>query len=122
MRAGCEIEVAVARGARPEAAGVERLVGTRGGGSDVVLEAGGGGGAVTVREGFARAADRERVLSEIRWTTGGVGAEMFARGPKRRKSVKSAAVGAGPSKTALGGRGRGPPMCMPVSGHCKSSA
>ena len=56
----------MARGTRPDAAGVARLVEARGGGSDVLSEVICGGGVGTGREGFARAADRERVLSEIR--------------------------------------------------------
>ena len=56
----------MARGTRPDAAGVARLVEARGGGSDVLLGVIGGGGVGAVREGFARAADQERVLSEIR--------------------------------------------------------
>ena len=56
----------VVRDTRPGAAGVARLVETRGGGGDVPSGVISGGGVGTVREGFARAADRERVLSEMR--------------------------------------------------------
>ena len=58
--------VDVVRDTRPGAAGVARLMEARGGGSDVLSGVISGGGVGTVREGFARAADRERVLSEMR--------------------------------------------------------
>ena len=66
MRAGGAGVVDEARGTPPDAAGIAWLVEARGGGSDVLLGGIGGGGVGAVREGFARAADRERVLSEIR--------------------------------------------------------
>ena len=56
----------VGRDTRPGAAGVARLVETRGDGGKVPSGVISGGVVGTGREGFARAADRERVLLEIR--------------------------------------------------------
>ena len=87
------------------AAGVVRPVGVGSGGGDVSVAAAGDGSGAGVRKEFVRAVDRERVLSEIRWTVGGGGTGIFARGPKVRKSAKSAGVFGKPFKTIPRGRG-----------------
>ena len=65
-RGGCAGFVDAARGTRSDVTDVARLVETRGDGSGVLVEVAGGGGDGTAREEFARAVERERVLSEIR--------------------------------------------------------
>lgn len=104
------VRVAGADGLRgAQEAGAMRLVGAEG----VV-------GGVGGREELARTVDRERVLSDMRRTVRGGCAEIPARGPKVQKSAKSAGVSSSPTETATYGRGRGPPMCIPVFEQCKS--